>query len=88
MQTNFLEGLCILKGLRFSHYFKFIPLTDNRNSKIHKGKQFYLEFGCIKIQYEHRETNKCKRQCRNDVMNMLISVLRHLATLSDFSNWL
>ncbi len=36
----------------------FIPLTDNRKSKIYKGKQFNLEFGCIKIQYEHRQLDR------------------------------
>ncbi len=48
--------LWILKGTCFSHYFIFILLTDNINSQIYKVKQFYWEFGCIKIQYEHRET--------------------------------
>ncbi len=32
--------LCIIKGLGFSHYFIFIPLTDKRNSQIYKVKQF------------------------------------------------
>ncbi len=50
--------LC-LNGSRFSHYFIFIPLSDNRNSKICQWKQFYWEFSCIKIQYvgTERETN-------------------------------
>ncbi len=30
-----------LNGSRFSHYFIFIPLSDNRNSKIYQSKQFY-----------------------------------------------
>ncbi len=46
-----------LNELRFSHYFIFIPLSDNRNSQIY---QFYWEFSCIKIQLcGHREGNKC-----------------------------
>ncbi len=61
VQINILEGragLC-LNGSRFSHYFIFIPLSDNRNSKIYQWKQFYWEFSCIKIQYvgKDRETN-------------------------------
>ncbi len=45
-----------LNGSHFSHYFIFIPLSDNRNSKIY---QFYWEFSLIKIQYvgKDRETN-------------------------------
>ncbi len=45
-----------LNELRFSHYFIFILLSDNRNSQIY---QFYWEFSCIKIQYvgTERETN-------------------------------
>ncbi len=58
VQINILEGswLCSLNGSRFSHYFIFIPLSDNRNSKIY---QFYWEFSFIKIQYvgKDRETN-------------------------------
>ncbi len=48
-----------LKGSRFSHYFIFIPLSDNRNSKIYQWKQFYWEYSFIKIQYvgTERETN-------------------------------
>ncbi len=57
VQINILEGswLC-LNGSRFSHYFIFIPLSDNRNSKIY---QFYWEFSFINIQYvgKDRETN-------------------------------
>ncbi len=51
--------LCSLNGSRFSHYFIFIPLSDNRNSKIYQWKQFYWEFSFIKIQYvgTERETN-------------------------------
>ncbi len=58
VQINILEGswLCSLNGSRFSHYFIFFPLSDNRNSKIY---QFYWEFSFIKIQYvgKDRETN-------------------------------
>ncbi len=58
VQMNILEGswLCSLNGSRFSHYFIFIPVSDNRNSKIY---QFYWEFSFIKIQYvgKDRETN-------------------------------
>ncbi len=62
VQINILEGrafLCSLNGLRFNHYFIFIPLSDNRKSKIYQWKQFYWEFSCIKIQYvgTERETN-------------------------------
>ncbi len=39
-----------LNGSRFSHYFIFIPLSDNRNSKIYQWKQFYWEYSFIKIQ--------------------------------------
>ncbi len=48
-----------LNGSRFSHYFIFIPLSDNRNSKIYQWKQFYWEYSFIKIQYvgTERETN-------------------------------
>ncbi len=37
----------------------FIPLSDNRNSKIYQWKEFYWEFSCIKIQYvgTERQTN-------------------------------
>ncbi len=42
--------LCIIKGLCFSHYFIFIPLTDKRNSQIYKVKQF----DCIKIRDGYR----------------------------------
>ncbi len=51
--------LCSLNGSRFSHYFIFIPLSDNRNSKIYQWKQFCWEFSLIKIQYvgKDRETN-------------------------------
>ncbi len=38
-------------GLRFSHFFIFIPLSDNRNRKIYQWKPFYSEFSRIKIQY-------------------------------------
>ncbi len=61
VQINILEGswLCSLNGSRFSHYFIFIPLSDNRNNKIYQWKQFYWEFSFIKIQYvgKYRETN-------------------------------
>ncbi len=48
-----------LNGSCFSHYFIFIPLSDNRNSKIYQWKQFYWEYSFIKIQYvgTERETN-------------------------------
>ncbi len=48
-----------LNGSCFSHYFIFIPLSDNRNSQIYQWKLFYWEFSCIKIQYvgTERETN-------------------------------
>ncbi len=38
VQINILEGswLCSLNGSRFSHNFIFIPLSDNRNSKIYQ----------------------------------------------------
>ncbi len=51
--------LCSLNGSRFNHFFIFIPLSDNRNSKIYLWKQFYWEFSCIKIQYvgTERQTN-------------------------------
>ncbi len=51
--------LCSLNGSRFSHYFIFIPLSDNRNNNIYQWKQFYWEFSFIKIQYvgTERETN-------------------------------
>ncbi len=53
------ESWLCLNGSRFSHYFIFIPLSDNRNSKIYQWKQFYWEFSFIKIQYvgKDRETN-------------------------------
>ncbi len=53
------ESWLCLNGSRFSHYFIFIPLSDNRNSKIYQWKQFYWEFSFIKIQYvgTERETN-------------------------------
>ncbi len=48
-----------LNRSRFSHYFIFIPLSDNRNSKIYQWKQFYWEYSFIKIQYvgTERQTN-------------------------------
>ncbi len=53
VQINILEGRAgySLNGSRFSHYFIFIPLSDNRKSKIYQWKLFYWEFSCIKIQY-------------------------------------
>ncbi len=50
------NGELVVYGSRFSHYVIFIPLSDNRNSKIY---QFYWEFSFIKIQYvgKDRETN-------------------------------
>ncbi len=88
MQTSFLEGGagCILKWMGFSHYFIFIPLTDKRNSKIYKVKQFYWEFGCIKIQYEHRQTIRQNRVffCKNFffyiciMFSEIICIISHL----------
>ncbi len=66
--------LVILKGTCFSHYFIFILLTDNINSQIYKVKQFYWEFGCIKIQYEHRETIR-----QNRTVIFFFTLLCHLA---------
>ncbi len=58
------ELKCSLNGSRFSHYFIFIPLSDNRNNKIYQWKQFYWEFSCIKIGYSmwHWEANKCNNK--------------------------
>ncbi len=52
------ESWLCLNGSRFSHYFIFIPLSDNRNSKIYQWKQFW-EFSLIKMQYvgTERQTN-------------------------------
>ncbi len=47
--TSWESWICILNVSCFSHYFIFIPLSGNRNSKIYKWKQFYWEFGCIKL---------------------------------------
>ncbi len=43
VQINILEGRAgyLVNGLRFNHYFIFIPSSDNINSKIYKLKQFY-----------------------------------------------
>ncbi len=64
--TSWKGELCSLNGSRFSHYFIFIPLSDNRNSKIYQWKQFYSEFSLINIQYVGTErepnviiNNKC-----------------------------
>ncbi len=54
------ESWLCLNGSRFIHYFIFIPLSDNRNSKIYINENsFFREFSCIKIQYvgTERETN-------------------------------
>ncbi len=47
-----------LAGSRFSHYFIFIPLSDNRNQLNISMKTIYWEFSCIKIQYVGTEREK------------------------------
>ncbi len=44
VQINILEGswLCSLNGSRFSHYFIFISLSDNRNRKIYQWNTVLL----------------------------------------------
>ncbi len=92
VQINILEGswLC-LNGSRFSHYFIFIPLSDNRNSKIY---QFYWEFSFIKIQYvgTERETNviinvhfafseeelPCVQKCKQVCVSKLLSAKKEV----------
>ncbi len=49
-------------------------LTDNINSQIYKEKQVYWEFGCINIQYEHRETIR-----QNRTVIFFFTLLCHLA---------
>ncbi len=94
MQTNFLEGRAgyvFLMGC-VSVTFIFILLTDNRNSQIYKVKQFDWEFGCIKIQYEHRDTNipkKFENHCtraslRSDTVEDLIRISVEGPSLEDF----
>ncbi len=53
MQINVLEvrAACSLNGQRFSHYFIFIPLSDNRNKKYTNENSFIENLGRIKIQY-------------------------------------
>ncbi len=52
-RLTFWKGDLVMYGSRFSHYFIFIPVSDNRNSqmKIYQWKQFYEGFSCIKKQY-------------------------------------
>ncbi len=42
-RLTFWKGDLVMYGSRFSHYFIFIPVSDNRNSqmKIYQWKQFY-----------------------------------------------
>ncbi len=56
-----ITGYVFLKGCVSVTISYLFPLTDKRKSQIYKVRLFYLEFGYIKIQYEHRETIRQNR---------------------------
>ncbi len=64
MQINILEGRAgySLNGSRFSHYFIFILLSDNRNRKKYTNENSFIEnLAASKYSTWHRAANKCNK---------------------------
>ncbi len=64
--TSWNRELVMSQWVRFSLYFIFIPLSDNRNSKIYQWKLFYWELriieNFIKIHMLAQRGNKCSNK--------------------------